>query len=144
MPRDLFATIGTSVKSNLLSDPNGADKINVPCEPGSGTIKRGTIVYRKASGLWAPALAANIVNTNIFAVLDETITTEDTPDAGDTAVADDAVAYRTGRFINGAVTLANDGTVTEAHKVVLARQGIFFDHKVETASFENSATTPED
>lgn len=144
MPRNIYDTIGTTEKTNLLSDPIGADRINVPCEPGSGIIKRGTILYRKASGLWAPAATANIVNTNQFAILDETVTTDDTPAAGDTAVAEDALAFRAGRFIVGAVTLANDGTVTEAHKVVLARQGIVFDHKVESAEFENSVTTPED
>lgn len=144
MPRELFGVVGTSTPDQLLYDPLGADKIVVPVEPGSGTVKRGTIVYRKASGLWAPAAAENIVTTNVFAILDETVVVDATPAEGKTATAEDAIAFRSGIFINGRVTLASDGTVTEAHKVVLLRQGIKFDHKVETAGFTNSVTTPEE
>lgn len=144
MPREIFGVVGTSTPDQLLHDPLSADKIVVPVEPGSGTVKRGTIVYRKESGLWAPAASANIVTSNEFAILKETIVVGDTPDEGETTVAEDAIAYRSGIFINGRVTLASDGTVTEAHKIVLLRQGIKFDHKAETASFENSVTTPEE
>lgn len=137
MAKELFETIGMTEKSNLLSDPVGAEKIVVPIEPGSGTINRGTIVYRKDTGLWAPAAASNIVITNVFAVLDETVISAAATDE-ESKVAEDALAYRSGNFINGSVTLAEDAVVTEAHKAVLIRQGIKFDHKTETASFENS------
>lgn len=137
MARELMETIGISEKKNLLSDPIGAEKIVVPIEPGSGTIKRGTIVYRKDTGMWAPAADSNIVVTGMFAVLDETVISEAATDEV-SKVAEDAIAYRSGNFINGVVTLASDATVTEANKAVLIRQGIKFDHKTETASFDNS------
>lgn len=145
MQRELFETIGTSVTTKLLADPLGADRIVVPCEPGNGKIDRGTIVYRKASGLYAPAASANIVTTNVFAVLDETVDTgSSAPAAGETAVAEDVNAYRSGHFIDGVVTLASAGEVTAAHKVTLMRQGIVFDQETSTGTFDNFVTTPED
>lgn len=140
----MYGTIGTSTPEMLLAKPYDADIIGIPCEPGNGTVKRGTIMYRKASGLWAPAASANVVTSNLLAILDETVDTTGRTIPGattTTTIAEDARAYRSGHFVWGKVTLANDGTVTAAHAVVLARQGIVFDHMVETAVFDNTVTT---
>ena len=137
---NLYGIIGQSTPDHLLADPLNGHPIAIPMEPGNGTVKRGTVVYRKASGLWAAAASAQIVNTNLFAVLNEEIDTGEAPASGDTAVAENAAAYETGRFIDGRVTLAADAALTAAHKVVLARQGIFFDQKTTAAEFNNSVT----
>lgn len=137
---ELYKKIGESGYDQLLADPQGADVIAVPCEPGNGDIKRGTILYRKASGLWAPAAAAQIVNTNQLVVLNEDVATGNAPASGTTVTAEDAAAYRAGRFIAGRVTLAADAALTEAHKVILRQQGIVFDQKENTSTFTNTVT----
>ena len=137
---ELYKKIGESGYDQLLADPQGADVIAVPCEPGNGDIKRGTILYRKASGLWAPAAAAQIVNTNQLVVLNEAVATGSAPESGKTVTAEDAAAYRAGRFIDGRVTLAADAALTEAHKVILRQQGIVFDQKENTNTFTNTVT----
>ena len=121
---ELYKKIGESGYDQLLADPQGADVIAVPCEPGNGDIKRGTILYRKASGLWAPAAAAQIVNTNQLVVLNEDVATGNAPASGTTVTAEDAAAYRAGRFI----------------KVILRQQGIVFDQKENTSTFTNTVT----
>lgn len=139
---EMYSVIGTSTPTNLLADPQGADRIAIPCEPGSGDIPAGTLMYRKESGLWAPAASDQVVTTNQLAVLNEATNAGETPAAGETAVATDAVAYRAGRFINGMVKLAAGAMLTEAHKVILRMQGIVFDHKESTDTFTNTVTTP--
>ena len=47
----LFEVIGRSIPGYLLADPQGAELIAIPCEPGNGVIKRGTVVYRKSNGM---------------------------------------------------------------------------------------------
>ena len=136
---DLYSVVGTSANKQLLADPQGADVVAVPVEPGNGDIKRGTILYRKATGLWAPAASGNILTTNMLVVLNEDIASGDSVGVG--AVAEDAAAYRAGRFISGKVTLASDGTVTDAHKVVLRKQGIVFDQMESTDTFNNGSYT---
>ena len=136
---DLYNVVGTSANKQLLADPQGADVVAVPVEPGNGNIKRGTILYRKATGLWAPAASGNILTTNMLVVLNEDIASGDSVGVG--AVAEDAAAYRAGRFISGKVTLASDGTVTDAHKVVLRKQGIVFDQMESTDTFNNGSYT---
>lgn len=136
---DLYNVVGTSANKQLLADPQGADVVAVPVEPGNGDIKRGTILYRKATGLWAPAASGNILTTNMLVVLNEDIASGDSVGVG--AVAEDAAAYRAGRFISGKVTLASDGTVTDAHKVVLRKQGIVFDQMESTDTFNNGSYT---
>lgn len=138
----MYETIGTSTPETLLAKAYGADIIGIPCQPGNGIVKRGTIMYRTASGLWAPAATANVVTTNALAILDETVDTtgREIPGEDETTltVAEDARAYRSGHFVWGKVTLANDGTVTQAHAIVLMRQGIVFDQMVSTAAFDNT------
>ena len=135
-----YGVIGTSNTVNLLADPQGADKIAIPCEPGNGDIPAGTLMYRKASGLWAPAASAQVVNTNQLAVLKEAVASGAAPASGETAVAEDGLAYRAGCFIDGAVTLTAGAALTDAHKVILRQQGIVFDKKESTTTFTNTVT----
>lgn len=138
----LFEEIGKNDPSYLLAGAVGMDVIGVPMKPGSGIVKRGTIVYRDGStGLWAPAAAANAVITNQLAVLDETVDTTGVAD-GSKTIAADARAYRAGHFVRGRVTLSSDAAVTAAVETVLRAQGIVFDQMVGTGTFDNSVTTP--
>lgn len=140
---NLYGIIGTSTPEHLLSDPLNGHPIAVPLEPGNGELARGTLLYRKSNGLWAPAGNSQISTSYAFAVLNEAVDTGAT--VGATAVAENAAAYQTGRFIDGKVKYDNSGTptaVTAAHKVVLALAGIFFDQSVESApEFDNGAYT---
>ena len=140
---NLYGIIGTSTPEHLLSDPLNGHPIAVPLEPGNGELARGTLLYRKSNGLWAPAGNSQISTSYAFAVLNEAVDTGAT--VGATAVAENAAAYQTGRFIDGKVKYDNSGTptaVTAAHKVVLALAGIFFDQSVESAQeFDNGAYT---
>lgn len=136
---ELYGVIGSRSYANLLADPQGADVIAIPCEPGNGEIKAGTVMYRKSTGLYAPAESGQISTSYQLVVLKEDVDTGTTVPAG--AVAEDAAAYRAGCFIDGAVVLKNNGTVTDAHKVVLRLEGIVFDKKEETGTFDNSTVT---
>ena len=124
----MYQVIGTSNFDPLLFDPQGADVIAIPMEPGNGTVERGTVVYKKANGMYAAAAAAQAVSTNYLAVLDETVDTNE-----DMAVAKDAKAYRAGRFIDGKVKLASGAALTAAIKLVLRQQGIVFGQMDTTA-----------
>ncbi|MFR3406196.1 MAG: hypothetical protein ACLTV6_06435 [Christensenellales bacterium] len=44
---NLYETIGKSNPTYLLADPEGADAIGIPCEPGNGTAARGTVMTRR-------------------------------------------------------------------------------------------------
>ena len=138
---NIYGIIGTSTPEHLLADPLNARPIAVPLEPGNGELKRGMVLYRKASGLWAPAGTSQISTSYALAVLNENVDTGSGVD-GDT-VAENAAAYQTGRFISGKVKYDNSGTPTEvtaAHKVVLGLQGIFFDQSVESAPEMDNGT----
>ena len=97
----LYEVIGRNEPDYLLYDPNGAERIAVPMEPGAGTVNRGTVCYRKESGMYAAAAAAQAVGTNYLVVLDETVDTGD----GDTAVA--ATAFRSGKLVKGKVKITS-------------------------------------
>lgn len=133
----LYEVVGRKDPSYLLSGPQGADVIAIPCEPGNGIVKRGTVMYRKETGLWAPAAAENAVVNNQLAVLDETVDTAGL-DAGTKTIAEDARAYRAGHFVRGRVTLSADAAVTAGVEVTLRAQGIVFDQMVGTGTFDNS------
>jgi len=128
----LYEVIGTNNPSYLLADPQGADKIAIPCVPGNGTVKRGTVMYRTANGMYAPASAAEAINTNSLVVLDQTVDT----DANET-VAEDAAAYRAGRLLRDKVTLKNDAALTDAAILVLRQQGIVMDQMDTAETFNN-------
>lgn len=137
---DLYGVIGASETKNLLADPQGADVIAVPCTPGNEVVKAGTVMFREENGMYSPAAADNITAGNMLVVLKEDVDTGSKPESGAEATAEDAAAYRAGRFIDGAVTLASDAAVEAAHKVVLRQQGIVFDVKESTETFDNNVS----
>lgn len=129
----MYEVIGTNNPEYLLADPNGTDKIAIPCKPGNGTINRGTVMYRGADGMWLPAAEADAVDTNFLAVLDESVDTD-----ANATIAEDASAYRAGRLIAGRVTLKDGAELTAAVQLALRKQGIVFDQMVSTETFNNS------
>ena len=128
----LYEVIGTNNPEYLLADPNGADLIAIPCKPGNGKINRGTVMYRGADGMWLPASSAEAVDTNMLAVLDESVDT-----TASATVAEDARAFRAGRLIAGKVTLKDGAELTAAVQLALRKQGIVFDRMVGTGTFTN-------
>ena len=96
---ELFDIIGTAADFNLLADPQGADPIAVSVEPGNGKIGRGTLLYRKASGMYAPAASGQISTSYNVVVLNEDVDSGDTVAAA--PVAETVAAFRAGRFVNG-------------------------------------------
>lgn len=135
---NMYGVIGTSQENYLLADPQGADVIAVPVEPGNGEIKRGTLLYRAESGLYKPAGSSQITTSNYLVVLSEDVNTGENSATG--AIAEDAASYRGGRFISGKVMYNNSGTLTEvtpAHKAVLRLMGILFDVDENAGEFAN-------
>lgn len=130
---ELYDVIGKQEYANLLADPNGAEIISVPLEPGANTVKKGTVIYRGDKGLWAAASTTEMDGTKQLAVLNETVDTG----AEKTGTAPEAAAFRSGRFIDGAVKDKSDAVIAEAEKIELRRQGIVFLEKESTAEFEN-------
>lgn len=132
----LFDTIGTSAYDQILAKVE-ADPIAVNLLPGQGELKRGTLLYKNASGFYVKAGNSQISTSYDLVVLNETV---DTGNDG-TAVAEVAAAYREGTFIDGKVKYDNSGTltaVTAAHKVVLRLFGIKFNQSVESSDvFDN-------
>jgi hypothetical protein len=124
----MYGVIGTNDPEYLLADPQGADVIAIPVEPGNGVIARGTVMYRKTTGLYAPAAAGQATVSNYLAVLDESVNSN-----ANMVVAEDARAYRAGRLIAKKVTLAAGAAVTAAIALVLRQQGIVFDQADFTA-----------
>lgn len=132
----MYEVIGTNNPEYLLADPNGADLIAIPCKPGNGKINRGTVMYRGEDGMWLPAGAAEAVDTNSLAVLDESVDTD-----ANTTIAEDARAFRTGRLIAGKVTLKEGAVLTPAVQLALRKQGIVFDQMVSTTTFKSTTDT---
>lgn len=128
----MYAIVGEQDFNYLLADPEGCDKIIVSMEPGNGTVKRGTVCYKKESGMYAPAAAANAVITNALVVLDETVDTD-----ANATIGENAAAFRAGKLIAGKVVLAEDATLTAAAAVVLRAQGIVLESMTGTATFDN-------
>ena len=136
---DMYGVIGTNTPDYLLAKAADGDRVAVSLKPGEGEITRGTVCYRTASGMYAPAAAAAAVITNDLVILDETIDTGNS--VGDDAVAEDAAAYRAGHFIESKVHLKSEAALTDAVKVVLRAQGIVFDPVVGTGTFPNGMFT---
>lgn len=128
----LYEVIGTNNPEYLLADPNGADLIAIPCKPGNGKINRGTVMYRGTDGMWMPASAAEAVDSNMLAVLDESVDT-----TASATIAEDARAFRAGRLIAGKVTLKDGAEMSAAVQLALRKQGIVFDQMVGTGTFTN-------
>lgn len=132
----IYEVVGTFADRKLLADPAGADQIAVPLKPGSGKITRGEILYRDSSGLFVPAASGQISASYYLVVANEDADTGDSVDADSVPV--NAAAFRAGCFVDGAVKLASNGTVTEAHKVVLRAQGIVFSKDMTADPVDNS------
>lgn len=131
----MYATIGKWEPEYLLSDPQGADVIAISCTPGKGKIARGMIMKREANGMYAPAAAADIVDTNYLVVLNEAVDTD-----ADATVAADAAAYRAGHMIESKLILSDGAALTAAHKLVLRQQGILTGLLMEDAAEFNNST----
>lgn len=141
---ELYSVIGSSTYKNLLADPQGADLIGVPVEPGNGELAAGTVLYRKSNGLWAPAATAQMSTSYQLIVLKEDVDTGAT--VGAEAVAEDAAAYRAGRFVDGAVKYYNTSAseyqaIDAAGKLVLRHFGIVFNVTEAAAAFDNGSYT---
>lgn len=129
----LYKKIGESNPTYLLSDPQGADAIAIPCTPGNGVVGRGTLMYREDNGMYAPATSEDVVSTKSLVVLDETVDTN-----ANASIAEDARAYRAGRMIHGKVLL-KDGSVPNAAAIhVLRQQGIVFNQMADAAADFNN------
>lgn len=135
----MYGVIGTQTPDYLLSDPQGADKIAIACKPGCGEVKRGTVMYRDANGLYVPAANANVSTSYMLVIIDENVDTGSSMD--DAPVAETAAAYRAGMFVDGRVTLAADAPLSAANKVVLRLQNIVFDVDDNAEGFVNGAYT---
>lgn len=134
---DLYKTIGQKTEKNLLADPN-AEKIVVPLLPGQGELSAGTLIYRDSTGYWKPAATSQVSTSYELAVLGEDIDTG----SDDAAVAEDAVAYRAGRFVYANVVYYNTSAsrydnVTDAMKLALRLEGIKFDKATLDGEFDN-------
>ena len=136
---ELYKKIGEKNYEKLLADPQGADVIAIPCEPGNGTIPRGTVMYRKSTGLWAPAADGQVSTSYMLAVLNEEMETGENVTPG--AIAEDAAAYRAGRFIDGCVKLAAGAALSVANKIVLRLQNIVFSPDNGAGEFNNGSYT---
>ena len=128
----LFQTIGTNNPQYLLADPQGADVIAIPCEPGNGALQRGQIMYRKETGFFAPAGGAQVIGTNALVVLDEAVNTD-----ANASIAEDARAYRAGHLIADKLILAGGGALTPAQKLVLRQQNIVLEWMDNAPVFNN-------
>ena len=93
-------------------------------------------MYRGADGMWLPASAAEAVDTNMLAVLDESVDT-----TASATVAEDARAFRAGRLIANKVTLKDGAELTASVQIVLRKQGIVFDQMVGTGTFANGTSS---
>lgn len=118
---NLYGVVGTHEPSYLLASNFMTDAVTISLEPGNGVVPAGAVLYRKASGLYAPAASANIVEANNMVVI------RDDVDSGTGTVAQAVAAYRRAHFIAGKVKVKNDTTyeaITAAHEVILRKQGI--------------------
>ena len=131
----LYQVIGTHTPDWLLADPQGGEAIAIPCTPGKGTVKRGTVMFREANGMYSPAAAADAVDGKYLVILNEDVDTN-----ANATIAEDASAYRAGRFIEGRVTLASNAALTDAIKLTLRKQGIVFVQKDGTTTFNNEVS----
>lgn len=118
----LYGKVGSLNPTYLLSDPIGAEPIAIPCEPGAAIIEAGTIMYRKSTGLYAPATTTQMDGSYSLVVL-----AEDVDVTVSATVAEDAAAYRSGRFVRGKVKLAAGNAITAAYELILRQQNIVFD-----------------
>lgn len=138
----LYEKIGESKPSYLLAKAEGADPIGINLTPGQGTVKAGTVLFKESNGMYSPAAAADAVITKDLVVLSEEVDTGDAPDHDGAAIAETAVAYRAGHFVDGRVFLKSDAALTDAIKIVLRAQGIVFNQMDGVSNtFDNGSHT---
>lgn len=130
---NMYGKVASYEPSYLLSDPTGANLIAVSAEPGNGTVERGTVLYRKENGMYAPAAAGNATAGNDLVVLDETVDTD-----AEATIAETVRVYRAGRLISGKVVLAEGAAVTPAIALVLRQQGIVLTAMESADTFDNT------
>lgn len=118
----MYGVIGNYDPSYLLADPMHCNKIAISVEPGNGVVARGTVMYRKDSGMYAPAAAGDVVATNDLVVIDSEVDSD-----ADVAIAEDAAAYRRAHLITGRVLLADGTAIAAEQAIVLRMQGIVCD-----------------
>lgn len=135
---ELFKNIGQSTEETL--EAGGGKLISVSMEPGNGTVKHGTVLYRKTGDLYAPAAAGNITENDNLVVLcnDVDTTTSET-------IAEPAAAYISGELLAKDVVLSDgETTLTAAQALILRKQGIvlypFDDLKAADVEADNTAT----
>jgi hypothetical protein len=126
MAENLFKQAGASEYPQLLADSSGHIKENIVLLPGSGTVKRGTVLARDASGFYKPAASADIAPTAMMAIADEAA---DASDAANT-VGIPIAAYVKGIFLARHVVLANGAPLTLANMSVLSNAGLMIRQSV--------------
>ncbi len=141
MAKILNGTVGTLEPEYLLASDFHGHRIAVSLEPGNGTVKRGTVLYRKDNSvLYAPAASANITAGKDLVILGEEVDTDESA-----TVAMSAMAYQSGDFLRGYV-LQSDGEtpITAAHEIVLRSLGFTFkpmeDYSKDAQTVDNTAT----
>lgn len=127
----LYETIGKKDPTYLMASPEGCQREAVSVEPGNGTVARGTVMYRKASGMYAPATAAEAIADNDLVVVDESVDTAANP-----TIAEVAGVYRAGRLVRDRVLLADGSPVDDAVALVLRQQGFHMDRLDDWAQAE--------
>ena len=135
---ELYKNLGQSANETL--EAGGGKQIAVSLEPGHGVVKHGTVLYRKSSGLYAPAAAGNITENDNLVVL---VTDTDTDTS--LTVAEAAAAYISGELLAKDVVLSDgETTLTAAQALILRKQGIvlypFDDLKAADVVVDNTAT----
>lgn len=123
---------GTYNPVALLAEVDGARKIAVAMKPENGTVNRGTVCYKDGTGLYAPAAAADAVDTNQLVVLDETVDTD-----ASASIASAAAAYREATLLRDKVKLAEGADVTAAVELVLRKQGLYLSPNNDSEDFDN-------
>ena len=115
---NLYQNLGKSADSPLETAGVGFDTASVSLEPGHGVVKRGTVLYRKSAALYAPAAAANILNTNQLAVLREDV---DTDESATVAALGDVIVA--GGLLAQYVLLSDGSNLSAAQALIAALSG---------------------
>lgn len=121
MAKDLYAVIGTSQDFSLLAGTGTETTIGVALKPGSGVIKRGTVIQKGEDGLYVPAKTGEMANRECAVLISDNDTGMEA-----SGVAGSATAYKTGRFLSAALILAS-GKLTASDLLELRRQDITVD-----------------
>lgn len=119
MAENLFSTVDTFDAKELLAEAGGTLQ-TIVLKPGSGDVKRGTVLVRDSDGFYGPAAASAVTASAMMAVLCEDKSTGDTA-SGEGIVAN---AYTKGVFLKNKLLLASSADVTLAVLAVLNNAGI--------------------